>query len=54
LGYATESVRCPIRKKPPTDFPAFDFAKPDTDFQLQEALVIARAMVAARESKATR
>ena len=34
-----------IPNKPPEDFPAFDPAKPsETDFQLQQALVIARAM----------
>jgi carboxyl-terminal processing protease len=38
-----------IPNKPPKDFPEFDPAKPDdTDFQLQQALVVAKAMVAAR------
>ena len=37
-----------IASKPPNDFPGFDPAKPDdTDFQLQQALVVAKAMVAA-------
>ena len=35
-----------ISSKPPIDFPKFDPAKPgDTDFQLQQALVVAKAMV---------
>ena len=38
-----------ILSKPPKDFPEFDPAKPNTDFQLQQALVIARAMVAVRK-----
>jgi carboxyl-terminal processing protease len=34
-----------IPNKPPKDFPEFDPSKPDdTDFQLQQALVVARAM----------
>ncbi|MGA3397638.1 MAG: S41 family peptidase [Acetobacteraceae bacterium] len=36
-----------IPAKPPEDFPKFDPAKPDTtDFQLQEAMVLAKAMAA--------
>ena len=36
-----------IPDKPPADFPKFDPAKPDTtDFQLQEAIVLAKAMAA--------
>ena len=36
-----------IPDKPPENFPKFDPAKPDqTDFQLQEALVLAKAMAA--------
>ncbi len=36
-----------IPAKPPEDFPKFDPAKPDTtDFQLQEAVVLAKAMAA--------
>jgi carboxyl-terminal processing protease len=36
-----------IPSKPPEGFPEFDPAKPDdTDFQLQQALVVAKAMVA--------
>jgi carboxyl-terminal processing protease len=38
-----------IPSKPPNDFPDFDQTKPDdTDFQLQQALVVANAMAAAR------
>jgi carboxyl-terminal processing protease len=34
-----------IPSKPPKGFPEFDPSKPDnTDFQLQQALVVARAM----------
>lgn len=33
-----------IPKLPPEGFPAFDPAKPETDFQLQQALVLIRAM----------
>jgi carboxyl-terminal processing protease len=33
-----------IPDRPPKDFPEFDPARPETDFQLQQALVIARAM----------
>ena len=34
-----------IPSKPPTDFPEFDPAKPDdTDYQLQQALMVAKAM----------
>ncbi len=35
-----------IPKLPPPDWPAFDPAKPATDFQLQQALVLVRAMPA--------
>ena len=36
-----------IPNKPPEGFPKFDPAKPDdTDFQLQQALVVAKAMAA--------
>ena len=33
-----------IPNKPPENWPTFDASKPDTDFQLQEALVLAKAM----------
>ena len=36
-----------IPSKPPEGFPEFDLAKPDdTDFQLQQALLVAKAMAA--------
>ena len=35
-----------IPTKPPKDFPEFDPARPETDFQLPQALLIARAMAA--------
>jgi carboxyl-terminal processing protease len=41
-----------IPSRPPRDFPQFDPARPETDFQLQQALVIARAMAAAERRKA--
>jgi carboxyl-terminal processing protease len=42
-----------IPDKPPVGFPKFDPARPDqTDFQLQQAMVLARAMAAQRASAA--
>jgi carboxyl-terminal processing protease len=42
-----------IPDKPPENFPKFDPAKPDeTDFQLQEAVVLAKAMVAQKSASA--
>jgi carboxyl-terminal processing protease len=42
-----------IPSKPPEGFPKFDPAKPDqTDFQLQQAVVLARAMAAQKTAKA--
>ena len=42
-----------IPEKPPENFPKFDPAKPDeTDFQLQEAIVLAKAMVAQKSASA--
>ena len=39
-----------IPKVPPEGFPAFDAAKADTDFQLQESLVVVRAMASQRRA----
>ncbi len=39
-----------IPKLPPEGFPTFDAAKPDTDFQLQEGLVVLRAMATQRRA----
>ncbi len=39
-----------IPKLPPEGFPAFDAAKPDTDFQLQQGLVVVRAMAVQRRA----
>ena len=39
-----------IPGKPPGGFPEFDPARPSTDFQLQQALVVARGMIAARKA----
>jgi carboxyl-terminal processing protease len=42
-----------IPSSPPEDFPEFDPAKPDaTDYQLQQALVVAKAMAAAAHNHA--
>jgi carboxyl-terminal processing protease len=42
-----------IPEKPPADFPKFDAAKPDdTDFQLQQAVVLAQAMAAQKSASA--
>jgi carboxyl-terminal processing protease len=42
-----------IPEKPPEDFPKFDAAKPDqTDFQLQQAVVLAQAMAAQKSASA--
>ena len=42
-----------IPDKPPENFPKFDLAKPDeTDFQLQEALVLAQAMIKQKSASA--
>ena len=43
-----------IPKLPPDTWPAFDAAKPDTDYQLQEGLVVLRAMVAQQQQHAAR
>ena len=40
-----------IPKLPPEKWPNFDPTKPDTDFQLQQALAVARAMPAKRASQ---
>ena len=39
---------------PPETWPAFDAAKPDTDFQLQQGLVVVRAMAAQQQRHANR
>jgi carboxyl-terminal processing protease len=42
-----------IPDKPPEDFPKFDAAKPDdTDFQLQQAVVVVQAMAAQKSASA--
>jgi carboxyl-terminal processing protease len=42
-----------IPSNPPMGFPKFDPAKPvDTDFQLQQALVVAKAMVTMQHHRA--
>jgi len=39
-----------IPQKPPADWPKFDLAKPETDFQLQQGLALARAMAQQRHA----
>jgi carboxyl-terminal processing protease len=39
-----------IPDKPPTGFPAYDPSKPNTDFQLQEAMALANAMAEQHQS----
>ena len=41
-----------IPNKPPEGFPAFDASKPETDFQLQQALVLAKAMATQKRAAA--
>ncbi len=41
-----------IPKLPPENFPKFDLAKPDTDFQLQQGLTLVRAMEQQRHASA--
>ena len=43
-----------IPKLPPDTWPAFDANKPDTDYQLQEGLVVVRAMAAMQQKHANR
>ncbi len=47
-------IAASIPKLPPENFPAFDAAKTDTDYQLQEGLVVLRAMVAQQQQHAAR
>ena len=39
-----------IPRLPPPDWPAFDAKKPATDFQLQQGLVLVRAMIAGQQA----
>ncbi len=41
-----------IPPRPPANWPAFDAAKPDTDFQLQQGLKLINAMVATKRASA--
>jgi carboxyl-terminal processing protease len=43
-----------IQRQPPEGFPTFDATKPETDFQLQQALVLARALAASPQRRAQR
>ena len=43
-----------IPKLPPENWPAFDAAKPDTDFQLQQGLAVVRAMAQQQQKHAGR
>jgi carboxyl-terminal processing protease len=48
------AIASSIPKVPPENWPAFDAAKPDTDFQLQQALVVVRAMAVQQQTHAAR
>jgi carboxyl-terminal processing protease len=48
------AIASSIPKLPPEGWPAFDAAKPDTDFQLQQGLVVVRAMAAQQQTHAAR
>ena len=48
------AVAASIPTLPPETWPAFDAAKPDTDFQLQQGLVVVRAMAAQQQRHANR
>ncbi len=48
------AVAATIPKLPPENWPAFDAAKPETDFQLQQGLVVVRAMAAGQQRHADR
>jgi carboxyl-terminal processing protease len=41
-----------LPNKPPESFPTFDLTKPETDFQLQQGLALARAMADQRRASA--
>ena len=41
-----------LPNKPPEGFPAFDLTKPETDFQLQQGLALARAMATQKRASA--
>ncbi|MCX8134740.1 MAG: S41 family peptidase [Roseococcus sp.] len=43
-----------IQRQPPEGFPAFDPTRPETDFQLQQALVLARGLAAGPQRRAQR
>jgi carboxyl-terminal processing protease len=38
------TIAAGLADKPPTDWPKYDPAKPDTDFQLHQAIVLLRRM----------
>jgi carboxyl-terminal processing protease len=41
-----------VPSKPPENWPAYDASKPETDFQLQQGLVVARAMIGQKRASA--
>ena len=47
-------IAASIQKLPPEGWPAFDASKPDTDYQLQQGLIVVRAMVAQQQRHAAR
>ena len=48
------SVTDRVQRMPPEGFPALDLTKPETDFQLQQGLVLIRAMAAQPQRRAQR
>ena len=48
------AIASSIPKVPPETWPTFDAAKPDTDFQLQQGLVVVRAMAVQQQTHAAR
>ena len=48
------AIASSIPKVPPENWSTFDAAKPDTDFQLQQGLVVVRAMAAQQQTHAAR
>ena len=48
------AISASIQKLPPENWPAFDLANPGTDYQLQQGLIVVRAMAAEKQTHAAR
>ena len=48
------AIASSVPKVPPETWPTFDAAKPDTDFQLQQGLLVVRAMAVQQQTHAAR